>query len=960
MHQRTKIAVAVALALNSIAAFAQQADAPQRVEITGSRIRAVDTETAQPILKISQAQIQAAGLITVGDILNQMTSAGGDPAFSKGSSLSSNRETGGQYADMRNLGSQRLLVLVNGKRWTQSVDGFTDMSTIPTSMIDRLEVLKDGASAIYGSDAIAGVINVILKKSMEGGNLSIYAGKNEKGDGQAKDFSLTYGAGNDKASLMFGLTHSLTDPVWAKEREITRFSKGPDHYKSGLGTSPWGRIRQVGADGSASGFNQILNHTGTYDGVGVGADSRNPASYHPYTGAEQDAFNSASQMMYIMPNKLTSIFTKGTIQLPMDMRFTTTAMYAKRDSSRQVAGYPLSSGTQATYPVYLDKDSYFNPYGNQVAGAGKGQDLFFYRRTVDVPRVSDNSNQTLHIDATLEGELNLRGLPWNWSVGYNHSAINGTNVNTGNLNLPNLKKAVGPSFRNPAGVIQCGTAASPIPLAECTPFDIVGGPSAATPAALNYVMSTGQATYGSTVNSATADLSGELFTLPAGALGVAGGIERREVRGYDRLGQFEQSGLSTDLAGLSTSGGYTVKEAYLEANIPLLKGVPFAELLSVDFASRYSDYSNFGTTTNNKASFMWKPVKDMLVRGTIAEGFRAPTVGDTFGGGSQSYDDYADPCDSKDGDAASSPATAARCAAAGVPATYRQLNQAGQPVGSGGGQSTVPFMSGAGNADLKPETALTRTLGFVYNPSFVPGLTIGLDWFYIKISNRINAVESTYTANQCYVSGVQSFCDKIKRDPVSGMITSLSHGNANMGQLSTEGADLALSYRLPKNAYGQFNLRSESTYVASFKEKSTDDADWIGYAGEFANNRLKSSLSLDWSLGNWAATFTTRYYSALRGHCFSATVECSNPGAKASWGTNYNKVKATTYSDLNVSYKTSWKGQIMVGANNLFNKKPVINYDAGSGVDSGPSSSSSVDPNLPIDRFFYARYNQSF
>ena len=166
------------------AAYAQTAVATtaeaapmQRIEVTGSRIRQVDLETAQPVQVMTQQQIQATGLVTVGDILNQLSSAG-SPDFSKGGSLTSNRENGGQYINLRNLGSNRLLVLVDGKRWTQTVDGYTDMSTIPSSMIERIEVLKDGASSIYGSDAIAGVVNIILKKRLEGGNLSVYVGQN--------------------------------------------------------------------------------------------------------------------------------------------------------------------------------------------------------------------------------------------------------------------------------------------------------------------------------------------------------------------------------------------------------------------------------------------------------------------------------------------------------------------------------------------------------------------------------------------------------------------------------------------------------------------------------------------------------------------------------------------------------------------------------------------------------------
>ncbi|VXB36545.1 TonB-dependent receptor domain-containing protein [Massilia sp. 9I] len=966
MQQRTKIAMAVAIALQSMISVAQAQEAPQRVEVTGSRIRQVDLETAQPVQVVSQEQIQKSGLVTVGDIVNQLSSVG-TPAFSRGSVLTSNREQGGQYINMRNLGAQRLLVLVNGKRWTASVAGFTDMSTVPSALIERIEVLKDGASSIYGSDAIAGVVNIILKKTMQGGTASAYTGQNDLGDGKNKDFSVTYGAGDDKASLLFGLTHTQQGEVWAKDRNATAFTFGPAHYNGGLGTSPWGRITPVNASGgsnttaSAGGFNRIINHTGTFDGVGTSSDSRNPNSYHAYAGADADVFNSTQQMHLLSPNKLTSIFTKGEIALPYDMRLTTTGMYAVRDSSRQVAGYPLTSTTQAKYPVYIDKDNYYNPYGNQVAGAGKGIDLFFARRTIEVPRVTDNTNRTLHLDAALEGNFQIRNLPWNWSLAYNYNKVEGTNTGYGDLNLLNLKKALGPSFRNASGVVQCGTAASPIPLAECVPWDILGGPSASTPAALNYVMAVGQATYGSTISNANADISGELFNLPAGAVGIAGGLEHRTVRGYDRPGQFEQSGYSTGLAGNSTYGRFTVREAYLEAQIPLLKAMPFAELLNLNLASRYSDYSNFGSTTNSKASFMWKPIKDLLARGTWAEGFRAPTLNDTFGGGSQSYDSYLDACDSAFGNAATTPATKARCTAAGVPATFRQVNQAGTPVTAGGAQTPTPFQTGAGNSALQPETAVTKTAGFVYSPSYVPGLSVGLDWFNIKVANRITAISATFVVNQCYIDGVQSFCDAIKRDPITGQIVNLSRGNANLGALETEGYDLSLNYRLPRTRYGQFGFRSETTYVDSYRSKSSNTASFTEYAGEYDIFKWKANIAFDWSLGNWSVTLANRFYSSQKNRCWTASpaVECSNPTGLATWGTGYNKFKEMWYSDLSVGYALPWNAKLLAGVNNIGNKGPIINYNANSGY-GGPNSSSSVNPELPIDRFFYVRYNQSF
>jgi iron complex outermembrane receptor protein len=931
------------MTLGMQAAYAQEAQSQQlqRVEVTGSRIRAVDLETAQPVQVMTQEQIQKTGLVTVGDILNQLSSAG-TPDFSRGNALGSDREQGGQYINMRNLGANRLLVLVDGKRWTQTVNGYTDLSTVPSAMIERIEVLKDGASSIYGSDAIAGVVNIILKKKLEGGQLSLYTGANDKGDGRNKDFSLSYGAASDKASLMIGLTHTEQGAVWARDREITKYSKGPNHPTAGLLTGPWGRVW-------TDDFDKVINHTGDQSGNGVSADPRNPNNYHDYTGAISDKFNTASQMMFQTPTKLDTLFTKGTLQLPHDMQLSTTAMYSQRTASTQIAGYPLRSDTQPNYPVFIDKNSYYNPFG---------QDLSFARRFIEAPRVTENENKTFHIDTTLSGNFDVRGLPWNWDVGYNHSAVTGTTLGTGNINLLNLKKALGPSFMNASGVVQCGTPGAPISLQECTPWNIVGGPSASNPDVLKYVLSTGQGTYGSTINSGTANIGGELLQLPAGPLGFAAGVEHREVRGYDQPGQFEQSGYSTDLAGNPTRGKYTVKEAYAEVNIPVLKNLPFAQLLSFDVATRHSVYSNFGTANNSKGSFMWKPAKDLLARGTIAQGFRAPTVGDTFGGGEQTYDTYVDPCDSAYGQRGN-PAVDARCVAGGAAAGFRQKDVTGAPIADAGGtQGIAPFTAGAGNTSLQPERAKTKTLGFVYSPSYLPGFSGSLDWYNIKVTNQIKAISATEVAENCYVHGVQSYCNSIVRDKATGQIVNLSRGNANLGALETEGFDLGLNYRLPRTAYGQFGLRSDSTFVTKFRRKADETAEWVSSVGEYdedgtAYYRVKSNLTLDWNLGNWSASWTARYFGGVKDKCYSTTVECSNPSGLANWGAKYNKLGAMVYNDMSVSYKTPWNGQIMVGANNIFDKQARTTI-------LGAASSSAVDANLPIDRFVYVRYNQNF
>jgi iron complex outermembrane receptor protein len=298
---------------------------------------------------------------------------------------------------------------------------------------------------------------------------------------------------------------------------------------------------------------------------------------------------------------------------------------------------------------------------------------------------------------------------------------------------------------------------------------------------------------------------------------------------------------------------------------------------------------------------------------------------------------------------------AANCARGGVPAGYRQKNSSGVNVVAAA-QTAVPFNTGAGNDSLKPETAHTKTLGLVYSPAYVPGLTTSLDWFKITIDNQISAVGVAYTLNQCYLQGVQQFCNNITRD-TTGAIVGLTRGNTNLGSIETEGLDIGIGYRLPRTAYGQFSINSQSTWVKSFLTRSTASADWYDSNGEYGYNRLKSNLSLDWSLGNWGATFTTRYASGTKDVCaFGDTVECSNPISEIG---AYNKIGSVTYSDVSMSYATSWKGKFLVGANNVFNKSPRVVYSAGSNY-GGSSSSSSVDANGPIDRFFYARYTQSF
>ena len=973
-------AVRLALTLGSVAAMgavstaaqAQNADAGnaksqnlETIVVTGSRIRTVDVETAQPVFTVSQADIQKAGLTNVGDILARLPIAG-PRTFSSAGVLTSNPEQGGEYVNLYNLGEQRTLVLVNGKRWTTSLAGFADISTIPASMIERIEVLKDGASALYGSDAVAGVVNFILKDKYNGAEGSVYYGQNDGDDGVVKQYDFTMGTSTDKASVVFGASYKDKDPLWACRSQDTCYTYGPNHSSSGLsGTGPWGRFRVKSTTGPGPGEGAgskgtsywVINHTGTYDGIGQGANSRDIHNYHVGQGID-DYYNPPLEMNLDGSNELKSAFVAGTYNIADWVQFKGTAMYSERTSISQVAGYPLNSLSQPTFPVYVDAGSYYNPL--------PGKDLFFYRRTIELPRITNNNVKSFHFDGGFNGAFDLGSHSYNWDVGFNYNKYDGSIQGSGNLNLPNLKKALGPSFLNSSGVVQCGTPGAPISLEACVPFDILGGPSASTKAALNYINAPSNELLSVTSKEFAANITGPLFTGWAGDISAAAGYEHRQVSGYDHLDGLVKAGLSTDLSGGNTDAGYKTDEFYAELNVPLLKDMPGAKELSFDVAARYSDYSTFGNTTNPKFSLAWRPIDDLLVRGTYGKGLRAPTIDDLRGGGSQSFDYYTDPCDSRFGAAASNPAVAARCAAQGLPANFRQLASTGLPISAPNTQSTTPFNAGVGNATLTPEKSTSKTAGMVYSPHWIDGLSLTADWYDIKITNSITGLSANYILNQCYNATDTSFCNQFGRDPVTGQVINLSRGNRNTGFTRTEGWNFGFTYRLPETAFGRFAVSLDSNYLKSYEYQATNDGQAVNYVGQWSYPRWRTNAAVDWSLGDFSARWGIRYHGAFRDACWEndadGVIECNQPNfagnnwlnGNGSGSIGANRIGAIVYNDLNVGYNLPWNGNVQVGVNNMFDRKRPITYT------STNSSSALIDAELDADRFFYVRYNQKF
>jgi iron complex outermembrane receptor protein len=979
-------ALAIALASTAIAApvYAQSDEEEstrlETITVTGSRIRQAEIETAAPVLTITREEIKNQGFRTVADIL-QNISAAGAPPLSRAQPLSGGEGAGGQYVQLRQLGANRTLVLINGKRLGINTGGNQDISIIPASIIERVEVLKDGASSIYGSDAIAGVINLITRQNFQGVETTAYVGEFDEGDGRTERYDFTMGSVTDTTSLVFTIDYGKEEVVRAADRSFSAFPLGPFYPDRN-----WTVVGQFG--GFVTSATQPV--PGVPNGTRVvlrpGGNPRNPGDFVPQqTSGTDNRFttNTLQQTDLRSPLETRNIFVSGSHNFNDDVRLRAEALYSGRQADRRVAGFPVQAAANGPSP--LSSSSIYNPFSTRAAGPGGTQVASgtttignWWRRTWEVPRASGSDADTYRASSTLEGNFQAWDRYFDWDVGAMYQLNRITQTSFGNVNLTRLRQAVGPSFINASGAAQCGTPTAPIPLGagqnSCVPFNPflpagVQGSGGLTNNQLlqEYLFQRETATGETSTTMFNANLTGGLFELPAGTLAFATGVEVRKEQGEFVPDALAVTGESTNPSSRATDGSYNVDEYYVEFAVPVLADLPFAQSLNFSIASRYSDYDTFGDTTNSKFGLEYRPIRDVLVRGTWAEGFRAPTIADLFAGGSQSFVFYTDPCDPVFGAAASSAATRTNCARdIANYANFRQLRQGFTPVQGPNEQTPLAFFQGTGNSTLTPETSVSKTLGIVYSPGFVEGLNVSLDWWNIRIEDLIIGDTIGLILGDCYVSGIASRCNPalFTRDPVNGIVNSALIGRRNAGYQEVEGYDLGVNYRL-STGVGDFSLNWQSTYTSFDEFKGSNIAadlpqQNVGFASTAGVTfRIRSNATLNWNLGNWGASWTTRYFSSITETCLGASIpnrECSDPNYIAANPVQTRPVNTTgavAFHDLQVRWNAPWDATISVGANNIGERAGPILY-------SQPSANVNYYGGFDIGRFWYASYTQRF
>jgi len=981
--RRTASVIAIGLACGTAPAFAQDATPEQarpaaaqeqetipappeeQIVVTGSRIRRADFDTPNPVVTISADTIQAAGSTNITEFLTRYPALqGSSTAADNAGDAAGIGATGLNLLDLRNLGPERTLVLVDGRRHVASLPGTAavDVNTIPEDLVERVEVLTGGASAIYGADGVTGVVNFILKKDFEGVTARAQAGISEHGDAGQRLLAITGGKNfaEGRGNIALSYEYSEEDRLQTRQRKELRgknlvgFYLNPD--------DPENQGEYSGPNSNGIPDNIPLNDIRYFDTAregGIDLDFDGLPDYLVARGGVLTAFDHGRLIptAYQQGGNATPVADYGNDLLPQVRRHVANAVAHFKVSPAfeifaegKYANIKSFSLSQPSFDYYLfiPEDNPFIPdalrpqiaeLGPQAVDRGApGPGVLVTRDNFDFgQRGEDITRETIRAVLGVRGDLSSH---LNYEVSYVFGQTNITNHYIGNSLNDRYYAALDAVIDPATGLPTCRVNLDPnwvpdqplytaprAPLppttfspGECIPFNPFGEGN--TRDSVNWFLTdtTDKSRIRQQVASAvlTGDLGG-LFTLPGGNVGFAVGGEWRKEESRFVPDALAAQGLTYTNALSSDHGEYNVKEAFAELNVPLLKDRPFFHRLEFGGAVRFSDYSTIGSTTTWKVDGAWAPVRDITFTGTYSKAVRAPNISELFSGNSQTFEFITDPCNSNELQNGTQ-YRAANCAALlsglGVanPGTYSDTRS-----------NNIPGFSG-GNPDLSEEEATTWTVGAIVEPRFIPGLSVRADWYDIRIKSAINTVTSEELAQLCVDQQTldNPFCGSIVRQDGgegAGNIVSFTVTPQNVANFRTAGLDLNINYRLRTTSAGTFNLSVVGNYL--------DRLEFIGIPGAPVTNergqgstrapKYQVTSNLTWQKDKLTLTYGLQW--------FDKTSRYSNLGMEGNpdiVAPQYLYLKQRWQHDIYASYDVDDHFQFFGGVRNLFNQKPEL------------------------------------
>lgn len=599
--KKTQLGLAIIAAVplfSSMQAVAADTSANEieKIEITGSRIKRADMETASPVTIIGADDIKASGATSIDGVLQKMTATGGamtNPGVNNGSG-------GNASINLRGLGSQRTLVLLNGRRMINSGTGAAstvDLNTIPVSMIKQIEVLKDGASAVYGTDAVAGVVNIILKKDFEGLDMNFQSGISGQGDAEESSIDFTVGTSFDRGNIVLGVQYTDRGEASQADRDFSscpiserKTANGDiELYCGGSSYSAGGHVW-----GDLDGDNNIYT-------PGESLQGNTDSSFDEFT--DEDKFNYSADSYLFTPMKRLNLTGLANFEYSDDTNLFSEFTYSKRWSGQQMA----------PQPVWFDFTYDEETMGDSLVEHGyeTGDAISYGRRMTDTG--TRDYSQVVDTVRTVIGAEGIFDNDWSWDAAVNF----GRNDSVDRLsNLHNM-----------------GSIQDDIENGSFNPLDQDSWVSVN----MNDYIYTEQNTGGSQLFMISASVAGEIMEVPAGFVGIAAGVESRSEKAWFVPDSLTSQGLANDPKVEATGGSFDVNEAFVEIAVPLLADKFLAEQVDLSAAIRAFDYSTFGSDTTWKLGLTWKMNDEIMFRGVASTAFRAPTVNELYSGDSPSY-----------------------------------------------------------------------------------------------------------------------------------------------------------------------------------------------------------------------------------------------------------------------------------------------------------------------------------
>lgn len=877
--------------------------------VTGSRIVRSDLAASVPVAVVSQERIVESGAANIQDVLIDLPAVG--QGISRSSSNFNNFGNGVATVNLRNLDQVRTLVLVNGRRFISGLPGEStvDLNTIPTDLIKQVDIVTGGASAVYGSEAIAGVVNFVLDDKFTGLRVRAQGNVTTEGDAPRQLLSITGGT-----SFADGRGHIVVNGQYDKDHGLRSRNRSYSAVDNPNFSSfaPQGLFDTSAAGNFAPGANTFTfdrnNNLKQYQSSNIDGYNRNFDRYlalpvERWLGTALGSFEFSPEIGVF--GEFTFAKTKARASLEPQAVTTTDLVY---EDGTAFAGIPLTNP--------------FIPAAIRDRAIANGQDyISFRRRSNDIfDRSNKNDRETWRAVAGLRGTLAEK---YKWEVYYSHGQTKDSTA-SGTILGPNYINALN-AVAGPNGPV-CSINVDADPTnndAGCVPINIFGF-NTVSAAAANYVTNGGQLnTYDAKVKQdvVAASFTGQLFSIgSASPIAFALGAEYRAEKSTEDFDEATNLGLTLGNFLSDTRGKYNVKEVYGEVVAPIIEDRPFFHYLGLEGAVRYADYSTVGGVLSWKAGGEWAPSPDIRFRGIYAEATRAPNIGELFDAQGETFPAVNDPCDQRDGEGDNAPIVKTNLSAAclAIPAIAAAVNNGGFVYSTAQIQTINGFLGG--NPTLREETAKTLTLGVVFTPRFVRNFSLTVDYYDIKVKNAIGIIDQQISLQECFNangSGLPLFCDNITRD-AQGFVTQIDALNLNTGSFQVRGIDVQASYRAelaPETALGvsvywnHLLKQNQTPFPGGDVQKEVGQLDNYsgGRLGTGFRDKVNTSFTLDWK--NFKLNWRVNYMSSV----YDTLIDEDRISTGAYW---YHDAQ------VRVALDDEKKFAFYLGVDNIFNKKP--------------------------------------